>query len=210
MKTSAEFSHPNPSIAMAPLRGRLRRFLRDGRAASVVEFGLMTPIFLLVLGAAIDFGLAVKTRFNLINAMTSASRYAMAQSAKITSSSSDSNYDPTTYVSNLANLLAVNNGAVWANTTVNANNGPTAAVNGSALTTGGTASNAANFYCPTLSTSNQIVWGSTVSQGSACGSTGVNSGKFVVLTASHAFSPLILPASLFTSPISVQSVVQIQ
>ncbi|HUO54388.1 MAG TPA: TadE/TadG family type IV pilus assembly protein [Rhodoblastus sp.] len=175
----------------------------DQRAAAIVEFGLMTPIFLAVLGASIDVGMAVKTKFQLASALATASNYAL------NNASSASSTNGASFASSLATLASSANSANWANSVVVVNNGPTASISNGTLTPSGTASNADNYYCPTGSNAS-IVWGSSVSQGSSCGASGAVAGKFVQITVSRAYTSLILPSPLVASSISATSVVQVQ
>lgn len=181
---------------------RPRHFVSDRRAASLVEFALVTPIFLAVLGASIDLGLAVRTKFILSSTLTTASNYALNNAAKAEST------DGSTLAQNLATLIASANGTNWANASVTVNNGPTASVNGGSLTTGGTASSANNYYCPTGSGAS-ISWGTGTTTSGTCSATGTVGGKFIVLTASRAYSPMLL-RGIIASPVSATSVVQVQ
>ena len=169
--------------------GRLRRFLHDRRAASVVEFALMTPIFLSVLGAAIDFGMAVRIKFKLSSALDTATNYALVNASSANSTSG------ATLASSLATLIASANATNWASSSVTVNNGPTASVTaGSAtVTSSGTATNADSLYCPTGSGTN-LTWGSQ--NPSTCANSSIP-GKFVLLSAKANYTPMILPISLF-------------
>lgn len=183
--------------------GPLRRFLSDSRAASIVEFGLVTPIFLAVLGASIDLGMAVRTKFVLSSAVTAASSYALKNAAKAEST------DGSTLAQNLATLIASANGTNWANATVTVNNGPAATVISGTVTTSGTASAADSYYCPTGSGAS-ITWGTGTSTAGTCTSSSTPGGKFIVLTASKSFTPMLLPSGIISSPITATSVVQVQ
>ena len=60
-----------------------RRLLSDKRAASIVEFALVTPIFLLLLGGAIDFGVLVRTKMQLSSSVSAAAKYAINNAALV-------------------------------------------------------------------------------------------------------------------------------
>jgi Flp pilus assembly protein TadG len=206
MEASAAISRPHDPGDMATPRDakRARGFLRDRRAASIVEFALITPVFLLVLGAAVDFGLAVRTKFKLSSALATASNVALTNASSVSTASE------ATLASTLATLIASANAANWASSSVNVNNGSTASTTaGSAtVTAGGSTSAASSCYCPTGS-GTTFAFGTSVSCGSAC-SGGAVAGKFVKLSASRAYTPMILPSRLIHSPITASSVIQVQ
>ena len=179
-----------------------RNPLRDRRGMSAVEFALIAPVLLLLLGCVADMGMALRARFNLSSALAAASSYTLNNAGSVSAANGPA------LATALANLLASASAANWANANVNVNNGPTAAMNNGAVTTAGSASAADSCYCPGGSKS-ALVWGAPVACGSACPS-GALAGKFVLLTASKAFTPLILPAGLIASPITGSSVVQVQ
>jgi len=60
------------------IRGRLRgvRGMRSERGAALVEFALVVPLLMMMMCAAIDFGLAVYTLNNLTAAVREGGRYA--------------------------------------------------------------------------------------------------------------------------------------
>ena len=55
---------------------KLPRFFRDGSGASAVEFALLTPVFLLIVGAVINLGLMMWTQLGMEHAAEAAARYA--------------------------------------------------------------------------------------------------------------------------------------
>jgi Flp pilus assembly protein TadG len=185
-------------------KGLARGFLRDRRAASVVEFALVTPIFLAVLGAAVDFGMAVRTRFQLNSALATASSYAIASASQVNSTNGAS------LASTLATLLSSANQANWACASVNINNGPTATAPSGCTTVASTAASGADsYYCPTGSGS-ALTWGASYSSATTCSTGSAVAGKFVVLKASRAYTPIIMPAGIIHSPITATSVVQVK
>jgi Flp pilus assembly protein TadG len=206
MEASAAISRPHDPGNMARPRGasRARGFLRDRRAASIVEFALITPVFLLVLGAAVDFGLAVRTKFKLSSALATASNVALSNASSVSTASE------ATLASTLATLIGSANAANWSSSSVNVNNGSTASTTaGSAtVTAGGSTSGATSCYCPTGS-GTTFAFGTAATCGSACAG-GAVAGKFVKLSASRAYTPMILPSRLIHSPITASSVIQVQ
>jgi Flp pilus assembly protein TadG len=205
MEASPEKSRPlhGERTANPRTRGFLRGFRRDRRAASLVEFALLTPIFLMALGAAVDFGMAVRMKFKLTSALAAASDFTLNNPSWVSSA------NETLLASTLATLIGSANAANWASSSVNINNGATASTTaGSAtVTTGGAMSPAASCYCPTGS-GTTFTFGSVVTCGSTCGS-GAIASKYVKLTASVTFTPYILPSRLIHSPITASSLIQV-
>lgn len=177
-----------------------RKLWRDRRATALVEFGLISPIFLATLGASIDLGQAVLTKFHLASTLATASDYAL-NSASTVGTSGDG-----TLASTLASLAASANATNWANASVVVNNGSSASVTGGTAATSGTTSN--SCYCPTGSGAS-VVWGSATTCGSTCAGGGV-AGKFVQITVSRAYTTLIIPSPMVASTLSAASVVQVQ
>ena len=62
-----------------PMRAMGRRFMRDERGATVVEFAMVAPLFLLIVFAAIDVGRAYYTVNQLATAVREGARYAAMQ-----------------------------------------------------------------------------------------------------------------------------------
>ena len=61
------------------VRGVRRRFARDERGATVVEFALVAPLFLLIVFAAVDVGRAYYTVNQLATAVREGARFAAVQ-----------------------------------------------------------------------------------------------------------------------------------
>jgi Flp pilus assembly protein TadG len=205
-KTPESKSAASPNRLAA--KCRFRRFISDGRAASIVEFALVMPIFLLLLGAAVDFGVMVRTKMLLSSAVSAAADYAIGHATLVEST------DGQTLAQTLATLMSSASGtANWANSYAQVNYGPTVTINGGTSSATGTAANANLFYCPTGSLKNTTS-GTGTSSSQSCGSNGLYGGKYVVLQASRNFSPMLLPLSMFNLPspytITATSVVQVQ
>ncbi len=179
-----------------------RRLRRDRRAMAAVEMAMLSPVYLLLLGGAVDYGGALYVKFNLTASVSAAANFALLNSGQASSSGGAA------LAGNLAAIAASSHAANWANVSVSVNNGPSVTISGGVSTTGGTASNANSCYCPTGSKTN-IVWGAATACGAACGSGGY-AGKFVSISASRAFTPMILPASLIASSFTVSSMAQVQ
>ena len=91
--------------------------------------------------------------------------------------------------STMAALVANAQGASTANASITVNGGPTATIGGSPTGSGGTASAANACYCPS-GTAPAVIWGAAATCGSACGGGGY-AGKFVLVQASHAYTPIL-------------------
>jgi Flp pilus assembly protein TadG len=187
------------------MRAKLGAWRRDRRGSSFIEFGLLAPIYLLVIGAVIDIGRVINIEFNLSSGVSAAANFALNNAANATSTNGQ------TLATNLANIVASSHSTGWANATVVVNDGPSTSItNGGSPVTSGTAANANNFYCPTGSIKVGITWGSAQSgQGVTCTNNSL-SGKFVVLTATKSFTALILPPSIIANSFTVSAVVQVQ
>lgn len=177
-----------------------RGFLANPRGMAAVEMAMLSPIFLLVLGGAVDYGGAMQIKFNLDNAVTAASNFALNNASKVASTTGAA------LATQLAAIVVSGHSANWANASITINNGPEVTVTSGVSVNTGTASSADSCYCPTGAMTG-IVWGSAVACGSACGNSAL-AGKYVVISAKHSFSPLILPASLIGTSFTATSVVE--
>lgn len=193
-----------PAASRATRRHRTRRpIAADESGASAIEFAMLAPVFCLILVGAIDFGSALFAKFNLDGAVSAAANLAVLNAGSVNSSGG-----PTLAV-NLANVVASGHAANWANASIVVNNGPSATLSNGAITSGGTAANADNSYCPTRS-GNTISWGGSMTAGTACASGGI-AGRFVVITATRAYSPIFSSYSIVSSKtITAMTVVETQ
>jgi len=156
---------------------------RCARGAAALEFGLLVPIFMLILAGGVDIGNAVLGNMLTNAAVSAGSNYALVNAGNVSSSAG------ATLASNIATIVANSNGTGWANSSVTINNGPTASVTSGTLSNGGTAANADSCYCPT-GTASSPTWGTAVACGNSCTGGGL-AGKFVVVTATYSYTPLI-------------------
>jgi Flp pilus assembly protein TadG len=150
---------------------------RDGAAA--VEFAILAPVLALLLAGAVDFGGVVFQRFNLDNAVSSASNFA------INSKSNINGTNGATVATTLATILT---GAGTNGGTIVVNNGPTVTITNGTASSAANSTNANSCYCPTRS-GDTIAWGAAAACGSACGGGG-KAGKFVTIAASRTYTPL--------------------
>lgn len=156
----------------------VRRFLRSETGASAVEFALLVPIMLLLLGQMLDFGFNVVMRFSVTQAVSAASNYAVVNGTNVSATGG------ATLGQSLATLVPT---AI--DVTVTVNNGPTATRTSGTPGTSGTASNANLCYCPSIS-GGVVSWGSSVTCGSTCATGGGFAGKYVLITARQMYTPM--------------------
>ncbi len=173
--------------------------IRRQEGASAVEFGLIAPIFLLMLVATIDLGLALFTQFQLNGAVSAAANYAILNASSVNSTSGSG------LALNLAKIISNQVSTAWANATVTVNNGPTVTATNGAFVSSGTAANADSCYCPTLS-GTTVVWTKASTCGATC-SNGSLSGKFISITASKPFTSVFGSRGLIPSVTVVGSMV---
>ena len=152
-----------------------RPFLRADGGASAVEFALLVPIMLLLLGQMLDFGFNLVMRFSVTQAVSASSNYAVINGTSVSSTGG------ATLAQSLATLVPT---AI--DVTVTINNGPTATRTSG---TSGTASNANVCYCPSIS-GGGVSWGSSVTCGSTCATGGGFAGKYVLITAKQMYTPI--------------------
>jgi Flp pilus assembly protein TadG len=138
---------------------------REDSGVAAVEFALYATVFLMIVAATVDIGMALFAQSELDAAVSAGAEYA-ANSAALVASNPDG---LSNYISNIVDNV---NGPGWATSTVNVNNGND--------TTG--------CYCPTGAPGNWS-WGNTVTCGSACAGGGVG-GQFVTITATTTLTPI--------------------
>jgi Flp pilus assembly protein TadG len=156
---------------------------RPVRGAAALEFGLLVPIFMIILAGGVDLGNAVLGGMLTNAAVSAGSNFAMVNATNVSSTAG------ATLASNIATIVANSNGTGWANSSVTVNNGPTASMTSGVLSTGGTPANADSCYCPT-GTATSPTWGTAVACGNSCVGGGL-AGKFVVVSATYSYTPLI-------------------
>jgi Flp pilus assembly protein TadG len=183
---------------------RLRRgAVKDTSGASAVEFALITPIFLLILVGTLDFGGVLFTEFGLNGAISAAADFALINAGNVNATGGPA------LATQLVGIASSAHASNWASATAVVNNGPTATGNSTTATAGGTAANAAYYYCPTISGST-IVWGAAVAKGYACAN-GSLSGQFVTITATRTYTPLFGSYGIVkNNALSASTVVQVQ
>lgn len=181
--------------------GRRRPVGRRGVAA--LEFGLLAPVFMIGLAGMVDLGNALVAKFILEASVSAASNYAMVNAAKVSAT------DGATLANSLGLITANARKAGWADSVATVNNGPKVTVTSGAAVASGTAANADSCYCPTGSASS-LTWGGAVACGNSCAS-GSTAGKFVLISASHTYTPIFSQYSFAPSgTMTVAALVQVQ
>lgn len=153
-------------------------FLRSEGGASAVEFALLVPIMLVLLGVMLDFGFNLIMRFSVTQAVSVSSNYAVVNGDSVSASGG------ATLAQSLATLVPAE-----IDVTITVNNGPSLTRTSGAVATSGTASNADICYCPSTS-GGAINWGTSVGCGTACPSGGGFAGKYVAISARQMYTPM--------------------
>jgi len=158
---------------------------RHTAAIAALEFALVAPVFFLVFAGMTDLGHTMYLRIRLQAAVAAGANYALVNANKI-----DSTTTGRGIATMIATLVTDSNGGTPPDATVVLNHGWTVQVTNGTQSVSGTAANSDNFYCVTGSPPSWS-WGTTVAQaGTACANGGT-SGKFVTITASSSFTPLV-------------------
>lgn len=178
-------------------------FSTDARGVAAVEFALAAPVVIMILVALVDLGSVLFIRFQLDSAVAAGANYALVNGSSVSSTNGAA------LASTLAGVVSSSQGTNSADSSITVNNGPAAGSSGGTVSTSGTASSADSCYCPTGAGAT-MAWGSSQTCGSTCAGGGY-AGKFVVLTASRSYSPLLTGYGFATSgTVSTTSVVQVQ
>lgn len=185
---------------MRPAGGRraVRRSARLGsRGIAALEFGLLSPLFLLLLAGVVDFANAYVAKSLLDATVSSAANYAVLNGGT---------QDGATLAANLARILANSNSVRWFNGVAVVNAGATATVTSGVVSSTGSINS--NAYCPTGAPP-ALTWGSPATAGSACSGGGL-AGGFVSIVASYVYVPIFagfsyLPNGTMTSSAVVQT-----
>lgn len=157
---------------------RIKHFRDADSGASAVEFALLVPIMLLLLGQMLDFGFNLVMRFSVTQAVSASANYAVVNGTSVSSTNGAA------LAQNLAALVPT-----AMDVTVTVNNGPVLTRAAGAATPSGTASRADVCYCPSIS-GGTVNWGGSVTCGSTCASGGGLAGKYVAISASQMYTPM--------------------
>ncbi len=187
--------------AIRRLFGKLAGRASDGIAA--VEFAILVPVFLILLMGTTDLGQMLYAYYELDQSVAAGAEYAALNAANVTSTNGAA------LASSIATIVESANGSSWANDTIVVNNGPTVTVTSGTAVSSGTASNADSFYCLTGSPGSWS-WGTANATQVACAGGGT-AGKFVTVTATYAYHPVLKIYTFITdSTLSQSSVVETQ
>jgi len=172
---------------------------RSRSAIAAVEFAFIMPVFLILFIGIADLGLMLVEDYRLDQAVAAGAEYAAINASSVNSTSG------ATLASSIATAVENANGTAWANDTVVVNDGPSETITNGTATAGGTAANANSCYCPTGSPPSWS-WGTAATCGSSC-SGGGTAGKFVTITATATYTPLLTLYHFITSSTLQQSAV---
>jgi Flp pilus assembly pilin Flp len=181
----------------------LRRFSRDRRGVSAVEFALIVPVMALILVGVLELGTILYQRFEIDSAVSAGANYALVNAADV---SAERGSDLAQRIAAVINARA---GAMWADSEVDVNNGARLVVETGLPSPGGTVANADACYCPTGS-AGSLTWGSQVACASDCADGG-KAGKFVRISLSRNYTPIFADYGIVRDgTIAVATLVQTQ
>jgi Flp pilus assembly protein TadG len=181
-----------PAILRSVLTGK-----RADAGLAAVEFAFLVPILLVLFSGIVDISQMLYAYYQLDQAVAAGAQYAVLNAANVTSTNGAS------LATSIATVVENANGTAWTNDTVVVNNGPTVTVTSGTPASSGTASNADKYYCVTGSQMNWT-WGTGYASQTAC-SGGDTAGKYVTVTASYNYVPLVGIYQVFTSSTLNQS-----
>jgi Flp pilus assembly protein TadG len=183
------------------IRHSIRRLAAGADSGiAAVEFAILVPVFLILLMGTTDLGQMLYAYYELDQA---GAEYAALNAANVTSTNGAA------LASSVATIVESANGSSWANDTIVVNNGPTVTVTGGTAVSSGTASNADSYYCLTGSPGSWS-WGTANATQVSCAGGGT-AGKFVTVTATYSYHPVLKIYTFITdSTLSQSSVVQTQ
>lgn len=145
-----------------------RSFLTREDGVSAIEFAILTPIFILVLIAIVEFGSAILIRIEINSRISSISNYFTISGQR-------------TYPEDLiSELLNAHGGAAIQNISLNINNSIFSELGNGGFQYNSTSTPPSNCYCPSGAQDN-ITWGSPVSCGNTCPS-GSRAGRYVLVS----------------------------
>jgi Flp pilus assembly protein TadG len=170
---------------------------------AAVEFAILVPVFLILLMGTTDLGQMLYAYYELDQSVAAGAEYAALNAANVTSTNGAA------LASSIATIVESANGTGWANDTIVVNDGPTVTVTSGTAVSSGTASNADSYYCLTGSPGSWS-WGTANATQVACAGGG-SAGKFVTVTATYSYHPVLKIYNFITdSTLSQSSVVETQ
>jgi len=170
--------------ATRSLGASIHALWQSAAGIAAIEFAIITPVFLIIFVGAVDLGMMLFEDYKLDQSVAAGAEYAAVNPSNVNSTAGAG------LASSIAATVASANGSGWANDVVVVNNGPTVTVTNGTAVSSGTNSNADDCYCPTGSPPNWS-WGSAMTCGASC-SGGGSAGKFVTITATATYTPLLV------------------
>lgn len=170
---------------------------------AAVEFAFLVPVLLGMFCGIVDISQMLYAYYQLDQAVAAGAQYAVLNAANVTSTSGAS------LASSIATVVENANGSAWANDTIVVNDGPTVTVTGGSASSSGTASNADSYYCLTGSQPSWT-WGTGSTTQVTC-SNGDTAGKYVTVSASYAYVPIVaLPGVFSNTTLTESTAVRVQ
>lgn len=157
------------------------RFVRARGGASLVEFAMISPIFIVLMTGMTDLGGAFRAKMRIDTALSAGANVALLGADKLTAANAGA------LMAKAGIVVSQGIDDAGATVSVGVNGGTPATVAGGKVTAAGDPANADKCFCPTRSGST-ITWGAAATCGSACAS-GEPAGKFISLAASVPYSP---------------------
>lgn len=182
------------------MRPVLRKLLAGKRAdagVAAVEFAFLVPVLLVLFTGIVDVSQMLYAYYQLDQAVAAGSQYAVLNAANVTSTSGPA------LATSIATVVEDANGTGWTNDTIVVNDGPTVTVTNGSAVSSGTAANADDYYCLTGSQMSWT-WGTAYTTQTSC-SGGDTAGKYVTITASYSYVPLVAIYPVFTNSTLNQS-----
>jgi Flp pilus assembly protein TadG len=184
------------------VRGAPRDNSREAGIAAV-EFAFMVPVLLVLFSGVIDVSQMIYAYYQLDQAVAAGTQYAVLNAANVSSTNGAS------LATSIATVVENANGTAWANDTIVVNNGPTVTITSGSAASSGTATNADSYYCVTGSAPSWT-WGTAYSSQTSC-TGGDTAGKYVTVSASYNYVPLVGISGVFTnSTLSQSAAVRVQ
>ena len=182
---------------MHPILRRLLAGKRADAGVAAVEFAFLVPVFAILFAGVVDVSQMLYACYQLDQAVGAGSQYAVLNAANVTSTTGAA------LAGSIATVVANANGTAWTNDTIVVNNGPSVTMTNGTAASGGTAANADSYYCLTGSL-NSWAWGTAYTTQTNC-SGGDTAGKYVTITASYNYVPLVAIYNVFTNTTLNQS-----
>ena len=172
----------------------LRKLFTGAKANSgiaAVEFAFIVPVFLVLFAGVADISQMLYAYYRIDQAVAAGAQYAVLNAANVTSTSGAS------LATSIATVVENANGTAWTDDAVVVNNGPAVTVTSGTAVSSGTAANADSYYCMTGSQMSWA-WGTGYSTQTNC-TGGGTAGKYVTITASYNYVPLVGIYHMFTN-----------